>query len=151
MIIKQTIGKTVAIFETKTARLSYAGSVEFGEAVRLAKQGLLDEDVGKPFDFVLHTPEYTADPEGEEVLCEEQIATSVRNDVASEPLAVLITDDDLAYGGNCYQFLYSCDQVEVMTDTGNTIAVFNRLAKATIQGGVIAASSLCSDRITMCG
>lgn len=129
MLVKQTIGKAVSVFESKSASIIYAGCEGFDEAITLAKQGLLNEDMSKPVAAVLYTPKYTADPSGNETIIDEQIATSVRSDVVGEPLAVLITDDSQILNGSRYQFLYSVDSVELMTDHGFAVASFNRKAE----------------------
>lgn len=127
MIVKQTIGKVISIFEKNNVELIYAGCESFDCALKLAEKGLRNKDAGKPFDSVMVLPMHTAVPESEEVLCEEQIATLVRNDVSGEPIAVLITDDEIAFGGVDYQFLYPGDNVEVMTDHGIAVATFHRV------------------------
>lgn len=129
MIVKQTIGKTLSVYETKSVHINYAGSKAFDEAVEIAKKGLRDEDVDKPFDFVLHISKWSADQEGNEVIVEEQIATTARNNVTGELLAVLVSEDVEAFGATSYQFLYQGDKVEVMTEQGYVIAGFNRLAE----------------------
>lgn len=124
MLVKQKIGGTVAICAIAFATIAYAHSAQFREAESLAVKGLSDEDKDKPFDMVLHTPEGYADPDGTDLLYPEQIATTVRTDnVIGQPLAVLITNDSERVGGTCFQFLYSGDRVEVLTDNGQILAV----------------------------
>lgn len=124
MIIKQKIGGTLALYAVAAAMVAYAHSSAFQQAEALAKQGMKEAEVGQPVDVVLHIPEAYADEA--EPLYPEQVATTVRTDtVVGPPLAVLIINDEQSIGGTQYQFLYGGDRVEILTDTGQLLAVVN--------------------------
>lgn len=118
MIIKQ-LNKNGQSFQTvNSAVIAYPVSEAFKQAQFYAHKGLNEEDMNKPFDTVIFVPETYADALGEQVICPEQIVTTVRKDVTGVPVAVLITDDELAVGGVHYQFVYGSEKVEILTDSG---------------------------------
>ncbi|MEG9532515.1 hypothetical protein [Mannheimia indoligenes] len=119
MIIKLKLGSVVVLSQVKQATIAYAGSEGYQTAIEQAKKGLLDEDKGKPFETVLHFPAVYADEDGQEEVCPEQIATTVRSDnVSGEPVAVVLIPDDNITGEVQSIFVYATDSVEVLTDTG---------------------------------
>lgn len=125
MIIKTRMNSAIAICTVASAVIAYANSPQFKQALEIAEQGLPDNDKGKPVDVVIYTPESYTDRAATEVLMPEQIATTIREDVSSPPLAVLVTDDEWSINGTHYQFIYAQDFVEILTDNGQCLAVVN--------------------------
>lgn len=123
MIVKLKLGAVVVLSQVKQATIAYAGSEAYQTAIEQAKKGLLDEDKGKPFETVLHFPAVYADEDGQEEICPEQIATTVRSDnVSGEPVAVVLIPDDNVVGELQSIFIYKTDYAEVLTDTGTTLS-----------------------------
>lgn len=119
MIIKLKLGSVVVLSQVKQATIAYAGSEGYQTAIEQAKKGLRDEDKGKPFETVLHFPAVYADEDGQEEVCPEQIATTVRSDsVSGEPVAVVLIPDDNVIGELQSIFIYKTDYAEVLTDNG---------------------------------
>lgn len=125
MIIKTRMNGAIAICTVTSAVIAYANSPQFKQALEFAEQGLPDNDKGKPVDVVIYTPESYTDITATEVLMPQQIATTTREDVSGEPVAVLVTDDDWSIHGTHYQFIYPTDSVEILADNGRYLAVVN--------------------------
>ncbi len=71
------------------------------------------------FETVLHFPAVYADEDGQEEICPEQIATTVRSDnVSGEPVAVVLIPDDNVVGELQSIFIYKTDYAEIFTDNG---------------------------------
>lgn len=121
MIIKQSTKRGQSFSETKNAVIAYPVSEAFKQAMFYAHKGLTEVDMNKPFDTVIYIPETYADEFGTELLCSEQIATTVHSDLVGVPVAVLITDDEQSIGGVHYQFIYGNDKVEILTDSGTVV------------------------------
>lgn len=124
MIIKQTINKAVAIYTVAKAVVAYKGAEQFQQALSFADEGKEEQDKNRAVDSVLVIPEYGTDDGDDLIICPEQTITTTRDDVSTEPLVALVVED-MATGGTFYQFLYSCDQAEILTDQGNVLEVVN--------------------------
>lgn len=118
MIIKQSTKYYQSFSHATNAVIAYPASEAFKQALFYAHKGLTEADRDKPFDSVFYTPESYVDELGETLLCPEQIATTVRTDVIGVPVAVLVTDDELTFGGVHYQFIYGNDRIELFTESG---------------------------------
>lgn len=125
MIIKTRMNGAVAICTVASVVIAYANAPQFKQALEFAEQGLPDNDKGKPVDVVIYTPESYTDITATEVLMPEQIATTTREDVSGDPVAVLVTDDEWSIHGTHYQFIYAKDSVEILADNGQCLAVVN--------------------------
>lgn len=117
MIIKQTTKNAVSFREVKSATIAYPADEAFKQAYFYANKGLSKDDMDKPFNLVIVTPEIHGVAD-DEVICPEQIATTVRSDVIGQPMAVLVTDGELSVGGVSYQFIYVDDRIEILADNG---------------------------------
>lgn len=119
MIIKLKLGSVLVLSQVKQATIAYAGSEAYQTAIEQAKKGLRDEDKGKPFETVLHLLAVYADEDGQEEVCPEQIATTVRSDnVSGDPVAVVLIPDDNVVGELQSIFIYKTDYAEIFTDNG---------------------------------
>ncbi|QIM65255.1 hypothetical protein [Frederiksenia canicola] len=126
MIIKQSTKYYQSFSHATNAVIAYPASEAFKQALFYAHKGLTEADRDKPFDSVFYTPESYVDELGETLLCPEQIATTVRTDVIGVSVAVLVTDDELTFGGVHYQFIYGDDRIELLTESGVSVGGYGR-------------------------